>query len=314
MADFGPRPVQNKKPWYEDRESYDVSVENAINQVEADSATKVALAAVKVTADAAATKASVDTLTGRVTATEGVANAAYPMKGEIAAGVDLNSLTTPGIYRQPNSTRATIELNYPAAGVPGVVWVSESYAGASYQRFTPTANSNTAGRGEWIRRVQSGVFQPWQFIPTQRVDNTAGRAIYTWDPTANREQLVQAHSGKRFLSATLINGWIANIATIWREGYRVGLILQGLDGSAATAPEFLQLPAGFTRGVLQNTSVPAANDAAVISIRISSAGQLIAPTTSGKYFQSYASEFSIGTVAPWQAALPGTADGTIPNL
>jgi hypothetical protein len=121
---------------------------------------------------------------------------------------DLNLLTTSGEYRSGGMADATLERNYPVANVYGKLMVRAITTTLVVQEFTPIGGSDV-GRVFYRRLYSSGGWQPWRAYGAQRVDQTAGRAIYTWDDVNNREQLVYGDTGWRAVALDPTIGVVA---------------------------------------------------------------------------------------------------------
>ena len=150
--------------------------------------------------------------TGRLSETELNAARDLALAGQFAGAnlqttTDLNSVTTPGVYRQSTATDLRA-LNYPNVSSLGVLRVYTT-TNTILQEFTVTTDALQAARGMYMRRmiVSTGSWTAWSFIASQRVDQTAGRAIYIWDDLNNREQLIYGDTGQRSLSSLLSSVW-----------------------------------------------------------------------------------------------------------
>lgn len=134
------------------------------------------------------------------------------LMGQSLNTVSLNELFTPGTYHQWSSTYATLERGYPKAGIAGIVQVTPwtSSAGSVMQEFTVLGSGGATNSPQRPRLVYQRYFatqwSEWSVMVPQRVDNTAGKAIYTWDDTANKEQLIYGDTGWRNISS-LIPTW-----------------------------------------------------------------------------------------------------------
>lgn len=155
-----------------------------------------------------------------------------------------------------------------------------------------------------------------------RFDETAGRAIYRYDPINSREQLIYGDTGHRNILAD--SGWIAaltsagvvdfnagNLVRLRRIGYECELFMaldKAASGSATMAASF---PLGF-RPVGPFTAL-GANSGFVIVRAYHGGG------TTGLNWNTTAAAaaasitFRYTTTDPWPTTLPGTAIGTIPN-
>uniref|UniRef100_A0AAU7J7X0 Minor tail protein n=1 Tax=Microbacterium phage Sunny TaxID=3144828 RepID=A0AAU7J7X0_9VIRU len=227
--------------------------------------------------------------------------------------VDLNSVTVPGHYWQGNVGNATAARNYPAPGNNGALEVLQMST-ALIQRFVVHSGSATAaGRLAYQRSLSSGTWSAWRTVSTQRVDQTAGRAIYTWDDVNNREQLIYGDTGKRELTnADLLNGFTAARAYLRRVGSEVTLDMTGVArASDSTSNHFIQMPVGFRPGGSDPTFG--------IAIRSASNEVTQLGTSQGRLFggplpgaSGWITMARFRTEDPWPTTLPGNAVGSIP--
>lgn len=240
----------------------------------------------------------------------------------LANNVDFNTVTTSGVYMVLATPTGA---NYPcsASGILEV-W-NRGGGGFSMQEYTPvwaTASSN--GRSFYRRFMLNGTWSAWQFFGSYRVDQTAGRAVYSWDPLNSREQLTYGDTGVRAIDSILnAAAWDTSGATrtlrLRRVGSTVSLQGQVLSIAALTnGTKILDLPSGFRQeGMIEMTALHAPSGK---WIRYSAGNSYGAPTF---YWDTSAVTFGSGQVAqmsltwlttdPWPTSLPGSAIGTIPN-
>jgi hypothetical protein len=141
------------------------------------------------------------------------------MKGEpggIVGGtdlgvLDLNNVLTPGVYRRTSTGTSLLALHYPNDTDSGVLVVLERVAGATvtqtWHTYSPTSG---VGGGTFYRVMNgAGAWTAWRFTAAQRIDQTAGRAIYTWDHLNNREQLIYGDTGWRDFATDSTYGIVA---------------------------------------------------------------------------------------------------------
>ncbi|WP_154646330.1 pyocin knob domain-containing protein [Timonella senegalensis] len=279
MASFTSKPVEGQDPWAATDLAWRASVEAAVN------------------------------------ATEATANAALPIKGNLGTA-SLDTVFADGTYFQHQSVNATLANGYPVAGGTGCLVVSRRADDNNVvHTFTLVGAIAAAGKGSFQRVRVSGAWQPWQFIPSQRVDQTAGRAIYTWDNLNNREQLVYGFTGIRNVSSLLENGWTGSLY-LWRDGYDLVFILAGLDGAAATSGTFFTPPQGFL--IQTNSSTSAIAHTATnlpTTRRVSTPGGNTLGVAASDYQTVGAlyGRVDARTTNAWPTVLPGTAVGSIPN-
>lgn len=225
---------------------------------------------------------------------------------------DLNNVVAPGVFFQLSSGMATAERNYPvrAGGSMVIKRNSPTTVVQEYVGYTGTAAA--PGRTVFIRILSGGVWSPWRSLATQRVDQTAGRALYVWDDLNNREQLVYGDTGWRDVSSSLINGWTGTIL-MRRVGSSVSARMQ-LDSTAATSTTVNVGPGSGFRPTGNNITFPmrpaTGNTVAWGQVTGASAAILASNTTA---LTASSMEFSWLTNDTWPTSLPGTASGGITN-
>ena len=224
---------------------------------------------------------------------------------------DLNTITALGSYRQYSNANATTARNYPVSDSRGILEVAHLVNGSNLmQRYTPLTNTD-ALRGVYTRLMLNGTFGPWRFIASQRVDQTAGRAIYTWDNLNGREQLVYGDTGSRALAAQNVSSLGA--MRLRRRGSLVELVVVAAVTSVAGNVNLLveALPSGFRPGnsrivaAIRNglpSQAGLANDGSNFTVYGAAVGD------------TWSTTITFLTPDAWPTILPGTAVGTIPNL
>ncbi|MGZ0067847.1 pyocin knob domain-containing protein [Microbacterium arborescens] len=231
--------------------------------------------------------------------------------------VDLNTITTPGIYRQSMGVETTLARNYPRTDAAGTLEVlSDGPTGGVVQRYIVRGGPDAvAARGFYIRRYQGGVWSPWRFFASQRVDQTAGRAIYTWDDLNGREQLIYGDTGWRDVSALLMNGAGATTFLIRRIGFTVYARISSLQlPSTAVGDTVLTLPIGFgcieTYGLLRESVATGGG----FGFALGGGIRLYANVSGGanNTTHRFTGVLQAITDQAWPTALPGTAVGSVP--
>lgn len=232
--------------------------------------------------------------------------------------VDLDLVTLPGAYQQASNGSSTLAKNYPKAAIVGCLEVVSVTTGSLLiQRFTAFGGDSISHPRTWIRRRSGAGWSPWSFMPTQRVDQTAGRALYTYDEQNSRDQLIQGDTGWRDISSLLKDGWAGSVY-IRREDYRVTVRFDALNPAALTTNAPLVLPLGFAPNVfderfilhhaIADTTPPATvRRGRAFTNRII---EIYCPAAGGLLYGS----FSFSLTSAWPTALPGTAVGAIPNV
>jgi len=227
----------------------------------------------------------------------------------LGTGSDLNNYTDAGIYRAISGNATTV-LNHPKDNLGGHLIVLRGASTIVTQLFYPLA---TNYRGFWQRNMVTS-WTPWQFIASQRVDQSAGRAIYVWDDVNNRDQLIYGDTGWRELSSTgLLNGWTANSVLIRRVNNLVSFKIYQLNPSAATADIFTQIPAGFIRTHGAGTILFPKSNAEVAFLQLTSGGMTFGTRGVAVYGTGGFCEVQWTTAESWPTSLPGTASGSISN-
>jgi hypothetical protein len=232
----------------------------------------------------------------------------------LEANFDANTVLTPNLYSHGVATTAA--SNVPILGIAGHLFVyninrQTTLVTQVWKPFPHTQGVERWGRGEYTRMLNSQTWSPWRFTPSQRVDNSAGRAIYTWDDTANREQLVYGDTGLRNISADLMGMQPStgnSYSSIRRENNTVTLsinaevILADVSGSL----EFYRIPAGF-RNSFQQINAYAVVKTSPVTIK---SMQLVSQQYVRLYQDPKAGEqirhtFTYQTNDPWPTVLPG---------
>lgn len=301
--------------------------------------TATSTAATNANADADRAGTSAFNAAGSAAAAQGSENAAgaaragaeaardLALSGQFAGAnlgtTDLNTIATPGMYFQPGPASATLARNYPVASGAGVLEVFVLSSTARIQRYV--IHGGVAGdvRGEYLRRWAGTVWEPWRFIAGQRVDKTAGIAIYTWDDVAAREQLIYADTGTRDITALV--AWPSGVSVT--SGSRVLMrrvlwdvtvwIEEGLEASGPVASSVMvMLPAGFVASAQGDTSpIYQRNNLAQIGmVQTLISGQMsIAFSAASGTGANTRFRHVFKTANAWPSTLPGTAVGSISN-
>lgn len=231
------------------------------------------------------------------------------------AGVDFNTLRTPGVYRI-GTVAASASTNMPVK-LPGVLLVFYvSSTANAIQRFTPWASTAALRVGEYTRSAaSSSVWDSWRFVAPQRVDQTAGRAIYTWDDVNNRDQLIYGDTGIRDVTAAVAATVSVTQGTVrlTRKGSLVNLafdnfIYQDMSSSNFASLSGLLTP-GFRPAFTARHPMTAGRNAAGQCTLYTDGRVTVEPASA---FAQYA-VIAFTTQDAWPTSLPGVAVGTIPN-
>lgn len=219
---------------------------------------------------------------------------------------DLNSITLGGFYVQSVSSNGTTARNYPIGPMTAVLEVVPITPVRVLQRIRRGLSGGTTGFYE--RTMWDGVWQPWRFFAYQRVDQSAGRAVYTYDDLNSREQMIYGDTGWRDVSADLANGWTGNLY-LRRVGNSVTFGVRNLvRGSTDT---LYSLPSGFGLTVTSAHALPIAVNGQVQLLRIGSGGSVTLNAAIAAAIAE-AGMVTWPTSASWPTTLPGTAVGSIP--
>jgi hypothetical protein len=221
----------------------------------------------------------------------------------MVAGDDLNNFTVSGNYRMV-STNATLALNAPRDNMGGHLRVYRGASTVITQVFYPL--SQTLYKGIYMRCMVSG-WSPWVFIPSQRVDTSAGRVIYTWDDVNQRDQIVNGDTGWR--DVTPLSGTAAWIRLRRTNTTVYVWVSAWVNGTSA---DIIALPAGFQTGTNSIVGNWGDRGGSPTAININGPSSLI-QATAGASATSTSCFLSFPTVNSWPTTLPGTAHAAIPN-
>lgn len=228
---------------------------------------------------------------------------------------DLNTVVAVGEYRQNVNANATLARNYPLASHTGILEVFHLINTSNLmQRFTVTGGTQNM-RMVYQRRAVNGVFDPWRAVSTQRVDQTAGRAIYTWDDLNSREQLIYGDTGIRDItSLTPVAGIITSLgfARLSRYGQVVEVALSSLTKTAGSVTFAGILPSGFRPTGANATAVGYDSGGNLPSVTAVTNGDFLIRSSGPVNNGGVTLQFR--TAEAWPTTLPGAAVGTIPNL
>ncbi len=123
---------------------------------------------------------AMDKITGLVSALAAKAEAATTilMRGSLG-GADLDTVLTPGGYRQTANANAQLQLNYPITNDGGSLLVVNPSSDTGYQTY----HSRTTNR-MWTRPFLSGAFYPWSEHWTSANFDPAGKANVSHTPVS----------------------------------------------------------------------------------------------------------------------------------
>lgn len=240
--------------------------------------------------------------------------------GTALDAVNLNDIVTSGVYRTTATSSLAALDNYPVA-LAGVLVVHERLRDATtyqsvFQEYF-VADSVNGARVRYVRYLYGKTsWTPWRAYVSQRVDQTAGRAIYTWDDVNKREQLTYGDTGWRNITSSVATV-TAGAINLRRVGQIVELNITDLtvsDASASSLNFAGILPVGFRPYHWGNFNT--LNSPAVSSI---SRGVRVKNTGDVTIYNYVAGDILRATmqwsvVETWPATLPGTATASIPNV
>ncbi|QGJ88101.1 minor tail protein [Arthrobacter phage Edmundo] len=239
--------------------------------------------------------------------------------GTLLDATHLDTVIVPGLYRQTTGSNCTTANGYPiTTNATANVMVLGVATGHVEQRVEFTISTH-ASRVQFHRATTNSgtTWGTWRSFTSSRVDNTAGRAVYQWDETNGRDQLIWGDTGSRDITSTHLDStkWDGGQLKIRRVGSEVELRGLALNNNAAAVGDVTiltaQLPSGFRN---QHTVTGAANSSTGLqrAVLAFTATQL----TVGGVTSGYNSDFTLKwqTSDPWPSALPGVADGTIQYL
>lgn len=231
----------------------------------------------------------------------------------ITAGTSFNSYINPGVYSWEN-TEATD--GPPVASKYGTMHVTRSAGGARLtQTFYPSSSSISGQSVVFYQRVflpGVGAFS-WRTYASQRIDNTAGKAIYTWDDTTNTEQLIYGDTGWLDIATLFEVDWVVTSSIIRRVNNLVTINLEGIKCATppSSNPAFFKPPVGFKPEVALNNSMGNQRVGYITELSGTN-GKIISPENGGAglRFLGYTANLTLhGSVMyytrdPWPTTMP----------
>lgn len=242
------------------------------------------------------------------------------VKGTVIVNTtNLNDLTTDGIYYCAATSRGTA-LNYPhSTRTAGVLTVHTWYRDGLdvIQTFVAAQIIGVSGYDTpattWRRTKYDGAWSVWRAQMSQRVDQTAGRAIYTFDEINNREQLIYGDTGWRDISANILNGHTGSIM-VRRTLHETHLKIDVTPNATTPQADVFNWPSGFEPS--SSAFYTTRPSSAVASLNVYTNNLKVSISTINDWQEVWGSVNWMGTLPcfePWPITLPGTAIGTIPN-
>lgn len=245
---------------------------------------------------------------------------------------DLNTITTPGLYRQGASANVTLGNNYPLSGANGtgvleVIQQGASPASGVLQRYSPVWGNQT-GKVFFVRTYSNSAWSTWVAQVSNRVDQAAGRVIYAWDYINAREQIIYGDTGWRTVAVTPVAGKVLSGSVRYRRrGDRVELAFVDvlLDPANNGFCEIIlsnEVPVGFRPHALhRGLQAVGLQNNALNHQWITNYGTIgwVHTINSGVYSVVRPTSTLMGSITwttdeAWPTTLPGTAFGSIPNV
>lgn len=231
--------------------------------------------------------------------------------GTALGSADLNTIVASGVYIQTSA----IGSNYPVGSPLGTLIVHRNLAGTRIVQYFHSHNINFAGRVTFMRGYVDGVWRPWTTLASQRVDQTAGRAIYTWDDVNHREQLVWGDTGLRQITAD--NGYVGAV-NLRRVGNLVTCTatISRPPGGSLNGIFLTAVPAGFGPDVTSWVYQPVRHNSGTgwFSFYRKNTELSFVDSTGDVDGSQVRFSSSWSTLQAWPTTLPGVASGSIPNL
>lgn len=228
--------------------------------------------------------------------------------GTTIGASNLDQFKSPGVYRQDNGSYPALALNYPIVA-SGILYVDDRLGGASsvMQTYYPFTGASGINPRQHYRRylVSSTTWGPWESYVAQRVDQSAGRAIYTWDTINQRDQLIYGDTGWRdVMPSSGTAAWIR----LRRIGGMVSVWVA--DWVNGTNSDIVALPVGFRTGTNSIVANWGIRSNAPLNVVVSGPGAVVQAAQSANALSAF---ITYPTIESWPTALPGTASGSIPN-
>lgn len=226
---------------------------------------------------------------------------------------DLNTVLATGAYRQTGSTNATLARNYPVDQQSGVLTVIERIPGTSIEQIYKL----TSGRVEYHRWMNSGVWTAWYAFTMNRVSQTAGRVIYTWDDINSREQIVYGDTGVRDILGLIDTSKVTvGTAKLRRFNNQVELRVLGVLGVGANTSNVsiltAALPAGFRNEHTIQVQAFLGDDLQTSAALSFNGGALtVKALRTSNPSASFLMQWQ--TLDSWPTSLPGNPVGSLPN-
>lgn len=225
----------------------------------------------------------------------------------LSPSIDWDTITTPGLYQ----FQASVTGNGRPESASGLLTVTSRGTNFAHQEYTPLYGTASWNSRIFYRRWQlNGTWGAWQSFTSERIDKSAGLAIYTWDPIASREQLFYGDTGWRDISANVLNNDAASVIRIRRV---LSNVYVRFNTNPSSQGDVFNFPTGFAVDVDGMYST-VRYSGAVSTCFVYTAGSKIglAGYAGGNGGVNYTGTFPTST--PWPTTLPGTASGSIPNM
>lgn len=233
--------------------------------------------------------------------------------GTALGTTDLNAIITAGTYYQNDAASGTLARNYPKDTIAGNLVVFQAGPNNLFKQIFYPINGAFQGRLFYVRQYNTNAWTSWTPYGSQRVDQTAGRAVYIWDDVNSRDQLIWGDTGARIISDVVDSAnWAAGYTVkLRRVGSQVELRLLGIQavtgksGSLSLFTSGYTLPPGFQNQ--HSFAFPIVDNTGAIANGNMSygGGPMTIVASAGR---SYGILLTWQTLNSWPTALPGTAD------
>ena len=142
---------------------------------------------------------------------------------------------------------------------------------------------------------------------TDTAQTNGARKWISTGTTSTSWEVINGDTGWRNISSTLVNGWTGTVL-VRRVNRDVHWAFYGVNGTSATAQDFIPSPAGFSCSGMGRLASVARGDGVATTIRWGDSPEYAkTPIYSGIAIGQYAyTEVIVVTHNPWPTTLPGT--------
>lgn len=222
---------------------------------------------------------------------------------------NLNDVLTSGIYRMTATNDNLLARNYPRNYDTGILEVFERVPGQTVIQVWHSLNIN--GRIKFERCYVNG-WQPWYAYSSQKVNQTVGRTISTWNDANLQDQMIYGDTGERDIAVSHGNGTFAALK-LRRVGSLVELTAVGWQYVAGNMLA-VSLPAGYRNNNTKQATALRMDTLAVLGVNIpaNSGNPLVYGSPPAGTLINFSASWL--TIDNWPSSLLGSASGTIPYL